>query len=112
MLKKLFAPWALALTIVLSIGLACAQERKYLADDPRESAAIYLSHIQQVAGMQPSLFPLTQSREQAAEIAISTALQAADAQFGRIESAEKTHFIEGLAAKFFKQYGVNSNKGT
>lgn len=104
MLKKLLAPWAIALIIVLSIGLACAQERKYLADDPRESAAIYLSHIQQVAGMQPNLFPLTQSREQAAKMAIGTALQVADAQFGRIESAEKNRFIEGLAAEFLKQY--------
>jgi hypothetical protein len=103
-MRKISVRWAFVFPFVLSAGFACAQERHYLEDDPAELAAKYLSHIQQVAGMQRRAMPSAQSRTQAVQIARNTAIQGADAQFGHSESAQKTRLIEDVTIKLTEQY--------
>jgi Zn-dependent protease with chaperone function len=96
--------WILAIPALLLAASALGQERAYLEDDPREEAARYLSHIQQVAGMQTSVMPVTKSREEAVKVAREVAILGANGRLGQAESDERTRLIERLQAELLSQY--------
>lgn len=103
-MKDSFARLLVAVSLAILGSLAAAQERTYLADDPKELGAQYLSRIQQIAGMQPTSKSVVESRKQAIEVAEAIARDEAAVYFGYDHHAERTRFTKESSARLLKTY--------